>query len=178
MKRAVLVIDVQQGLCSGSGAAYDAAGVIARINLVTEKARAADVPVVFVQHESLDGYLEFGSPRWELAEGLIATRDDHRIRKTTSDSFLRTELDTTLKALAVSELVICGLHTEYCVDVTTRQALAHGYPVVLVADGHSPEGNPTLTPEQIIAHHNALLANVWSFGPRVHTVLSANLDFE
>jgi len=177
MKRAVLVIDVQQGLCEGPNPTYDAAGVIARINQVTAKARAAAVPVVFLQHESRDGYLAFGSPGWELADGLVTASNDIRIRKTTSDSFLRTELDKTLKSLGVSELVICGMHTEYCVDVSTRQALARGYPVILVEDGHAPEGNPTLTPTQIIAHHNALLANVWSFGPRARIIPSASLEF-
>jgi nicotinamidase-related amidase len=178
MKRAVLVIDVQQGLCEGASAAYDAAGVIERINTVTAKARSAAVPVIFVQHESSDDYLNFGSPRWQLADGLVATESDLRIRKTTSDSFLRTDLAETLQSLGVKELVICGMHTEYCVDVSTRQALARGYPVILVEDGHAPEGNPTLTPAQIIAHHNVLLTNVWSFGPRARTVASDVLTFE
>ena len=38
MRRAVLVIDVQQGLCEG--AAFDCAKTIKRINIVTRKARA------------------------------------------------------------------------------------------------------------------------------------------
>ena len=39
---AVLVIDVQQGLCEGEGVAHDTAGVIERINQVSQQARAAD----------------------------------------------------------------------------------------------------------------------------------------
>ena len=67
MKNAVLVIDVQQGLCVGPDAAHDCAGTIARINHVTRQARSAGVPVIFVQHESRTGYLEHGSPDWQLA---------------------------------------------------------------------------------------------------------------
>lgn len=52
MKSAVLVIDVQQGLCEGEGAAFDCEGTISRINDVTRKARQAGVPVIFIQHES------------------------------------------------------------------------------------------------------------------------------
>jgi len=48
MKTAVLVIDVQQGLCEGPEAAHDCAGTIARINRVTRTARAAGAPVIFV----------------------------------------------------------------------------------------------------------------------------------
>ena len=45
MKPALLVIDVQQGLCEGVGAAFDCAGTIARINQLSRAARAAGVPV-------------------------------------------------------------------------------------------------------------------------------------
>ena len=52
IKSAVLVIDVQQGLCEGDGAAFDCDATIRRINEVTRKARLANAPVIFVQHES------------------------------------------------------------------------------------------------------------------------------
>ena len=60
MHTAVLVIDVQQGLCEGEGAAFDCDGTIFRINLVTRKARAAGALVIFIQHESTTAYLEHG----------------------------------------------------------------------------------------------------------------------
>ncbi len=61
MHTALLVIDVQQGLCEGSGAAHDCPGTIARINEVTQRAREAGVPVFFIQHESSAGYMGHGS---------------------------------------------------------------------------------------------------------------------
>jgi len=48
--RAVLVIDTQQGLCVGPGAAHDCSGTIARINPVTARAQAAGVPMIFIQY--------------------------------------------------------------------------------------------------------------------------------
>ncbi len=51
MKSAVLVIDVQQGLCQGPGAAYDCDGTIRRTNAVTRKARYAGMPVIFIQQQ-------------------------------------------------------------------------------------------------------------------------------
>lgn len=176
MRSAVLVIDVQQGLCVGSEAAHDCAGTIDRINTVTRRARAAGVPVVFVQHESPAGYLEHGSADWQLAAGLEVRPSDHRIRKTTPDAFLRTELQSLLDAQQVRQLVVCGMHTEFCVDTTTRKALALGYPVVLVADAHTSAGNKALSPQQVIAHHNATLTNISSFGPRVKAVTAAELQ--
>ncbi len=174
---AILVIDMQQGLCEGPDAAHDCAGTIERINGVTAKARAAGRPVVFIQHESeQQGYLEHGSADWQLAQGLQIEASDLRVRKTTPDSFLRTDLQDQLLANGVTQLVVCGMHTEFCVDTTVRKALALGYPVTLVADAHTSAGNAAITPQQVIAHHNATLPNISSFGPRVTLVAAQALD--
>ena len=177
MQTAILVIDVQQGLCEGPGAAHDCPGTIARINAVTHRAREEGVPVFFVQHESSAGYLEHGSPGWQLATGLQFHSGDRLIRKTTPDAFLRTELQDALQTLGVKDLVVCGMHSEFCVDTTTRKALALGYPVVLVADGHTSAGNAHLTPQQVVAHHNATLCNISSFGPQVRAVATDHIHF-
>ena len=167
MNTAVLVIDVQQGLCEGEGKAYDSDGVITNINSVTQQARTVGAPVIFIQHESAAGYLEHGTPAWQLAQGLQVMPGDIKIRKTTPDSFLRTALESTLEEHRINHLVVCGMHTEFCVDTTTRQALAKGFSVTLVSDAHTSAGNSALTPQQVIAHHNATLTNISSFGPRV-----------
>ena len=177
MNTALLIIDVQQGLCEDPHQAYESEKVIARINRVSTKARAAGIPVIFIQHESQPGYLEFGSRAWQLAQGLHTEPSDLRVRKTTPDSFLRTELEAMLQAHAITDLIVCGMHTEFCVDTTTRRALALGYPVILVADAHTTEGNEYVTPRQVIQHHNATLTNISSFGPRVRAVSSEALEF-
>jgi nicotinamidase-related amidase len=178
MNTALLVIDVQQGLCEGEHAAFGSRQVIARINQVSAKARAAGALVVCIQHESTAGYLEFATPAWQLAQGLQAEPGDLRLRKTTPDSFLRTELEQLLQRHAVADLVICGMHTEFCVDTTTRRALALGYPVVLVADAHTSEGNAHLSAAQVIQHHNDTQTNISSFGPRVRAISAGKLRFD
>ena len=177
MNAAVIVIDVQQGLCEGSEAAFDCDGAISRINQVTRKARQVGAPVIFVQHESKSGYLEHGSDAWQLANGLDVEPCDIRLRKTTPDSFLKTELESILQAHGIDQLVVCGMHTEFCVDTTTRRALTLGFPVVLVSDAHTSAGNAAISAQQVIAHHNATLTNISSFGPRVQAITSENLTF-
>ncbi len=167
MQTAILVIDIQQGLCEGPDAAHDCPGTIARINVVTHRARESGVPVFFIQHESSAGYLVHGSREWQLAADLQVEAGDRRIRKTTPDAFLRTELHEALQAFGVTRLVVCGMHTEFCVDTTIRKAMALGYPVVLVSDAHTSAGNAAISAQQVIAHHNATLTNISSFGPRV-----------
>ena len=177
MKTAVLVIDVQQGLCEGEGKAHDCDGLIAKINQVTQQARVAGTPVIFIQHESNAGYLAHGSADWQLAQGLQIDASDIKLRKTTPDSFLRTSLGAVLTQHHIDHLVICGMHTEFCVDTTVRQALAHGFSVTLVSDAHTSAGNSALTPQQVIAHHNATLVNISSFGPRVTAIACSMLEF-
>ncbi|RYF27880.1 MAG: isochorismatase family protein, partial [Comamonadaceae bacterium] len=123
--------------------------------------------VVFIQHESEQGALVHGSAGWQLAQGLEVVEQDLCVRKTTPDSFLRTDLQDQLLVHGVTQLVVCGMHTEFCVDTTVRKALALGYPVTLVADAHTSAGNAAVSPQQVVAHHNATLTEITSFGPRV-----------
>jgi nicotinamidase-related amidase len=175
MKTALLIIDMQQGLCEGEGRAYASDTVIARINHVANRLREAGVPIVFIQHESTSGYLEHGTREWQLADGLQVQPGDLRVRKKTPDAFLNTDLEALLKARGVEEVIVCGMHTEFCIDTTVRRALALGYPVTLVADAHTSAGNEVLGAPQVIAHHNATLTNISSFGPRVRAVNSADV---
>lgn len=178
MKKALLVIDVQQGLCEGEGKAYQSSEVIHRINLVSAKARESGIPVIFIQHEGKSGYLSYGSREWQLANGLMTEPQDLKVRKTTPDSFLGTNLQELLNSLEVQELVICGMHSEYCVDTTTRRALALGYPVILLEDAHTSAGNSVISATQVIAHHNMTLTSISSFGPKARTIKSTEIKFE
>lgn len=164
---ALLIIDVQTALCSGEFEAFECQRVIDRINVVSRKARDAGAPVVLIQHDGPGGPLAYGTDGWKLAVGLETQATDLRVRKQATDSFHNTGLQSILQSRGVTALVICGLQSEFCVDTTTRRALALGYPVTLVADGHSTFDNAVLSAAQITAHHNETLANITSFGPRV-----------
>jgi nicotinamidase-related amidase len=76
-----------------------------------------------------------------------------------------------------STRLLTGVSTEYCVDATARGALSHGFNVDLIADGHAAaaefDRNAGLSPEQIIAHYNAILARAVHPGGRLR-VISAN----
>ena len=177
MSTALMVIDVQQGLCEGKYAAFEATALVARINALAQRARAEKLPVIWVHHEESEGLMEHGTPGWQLAQGLQTRTDDILLRKTTSDAFLRTGLERLLKTHGVDHLVVCGLQTEYCVDTTVRRALGLGYPVTLVSDAHSTMDNEQLGAAQIIAHHNLTLSRLDSFGPRVRLVPAAQVSF-
>ena len=176
MNLALVVIDVQRGLFEPAPVPADADTVVAHINLLSEKAREAGVPVIFVQHERA-GDLEPDSDGWALHPALAVKEGDHRIRKATPDSFLRTGLDEVLSFCGVEGVVLCGYATEFCVDTTTRSAAAHGYHVVLASDAHTTHDKPHATAAQIRSHHNATLPAIRSFGPTIRALPTAEIAF-
>lgn len=178
MSSAVLIIDVQRLFFDSDPKAFEAEAVVERINRLTGRARGGGVPVIFIQHEQAGGGLPPDSEDWQLASGLRVEAGDEKVRKTTPDSFLRTELGELLESYAVDNLIICGYASEFCVDTTTRRAAALGYTVELVADAHTTDDKAHASAQQIRAHHNATLPSIRSFGPRIRAVESTALRFE
>lgn len=170
MKAALIVIDVQHRLFDETPRPEDAAGVIDRINALVAGAKAAGVPVAFVQHQDKAGSLMAGTRGWQFADALAVAPGDTVIAKTTPDSFLRTELETWLKQHGADHVVICGGMTEFCIDTSTRRAAALGYPVTLVADAHSTHDKAHASAAAIRAHHNATLPDIGSFGVEIRAV--------
>jgi nicotinamidase-related amidase len=178
MTTALLVIDVQTILCKGAHEVFESERIIGRINSIARRARENEVPVVLIQHETVGGEMDYDTESWKLASGLEVSPVDIHVRKRATDSFHNTELQALLQARGVKELVICGFQSDFCVDTTTRRALALGYSVTLVADGHSTMDNEVLSAAQITAHHNVTLANITSFGPRAKTISAIDVTFD
>ena len=126
MPIALLIIDVQQILCTGRYAAFDVERVIDRINAVSRKARARGALVIVIQHETEGGEMDHGSSAWKLSPALETEASDVFLRKKATDSFHQTDLHAALEASGVTRLVICGLQSEFCVDTTTRRAFGIG----------------------------------------------------
>ena len=177
MGAALLIIDMQRGLFGELPEPWQAEQVVARINDLAARARIAGAPVIWVQHEN-SGILSHRSEGWQLLPDLTTAAGDQFVRKTTPDSFLRTDLEALLAARDVDGLVICGYATEFCVDTTVRRAAALGYPVVIASDAHTTQDKPHATAAQIREHHNATLSEITSFGSRIVVTPCADIGFE
>ncbi|MFF4866861.1 isochorismatase family protein [Streptomyces sp. NPDC001231] len=173
---ALLVIDMQNALVS---IGYRAAETVAAIARLRERARAAGVPIVTVQHQGPE--MEAGSEGWRIVPELAPAADEAVVHKTSADGFLDTDLDRTLKALGVTEVVVTGFATEICVDTTARQALSHGYDLVLVADGHTTSdrtgAGEYVSPKQSIAHHNEIYRHIDFPGRSIRVLPASEVDF-
>ena len=149
---ALLVIDVQKGVVAS---AHDRDGVIANIGTLIDRARAENVPVIWVQHS--DEELQRGSESWEYVPELVRRDDEPLVHKTYGDSFEDTDLEARLAERGVGRLVVTGAQTDACIRSTLHGAIVRGYDATLVGDAHTTEdlsayGAPP--PEQVIAHTN------------------------
>jgi len=176
-RTALVVIDVQRALFEPEPRPHEADAVLARIRSLALQARAAGVPVVWVQHERENHALAHGSDGWALPAAVQAGATDHFVRKTTPDMFLRTGLADWLAARGITHLVVCGYASEYCIDTSTRRAAGLGLAVTLVADGHTTHDKAHASGALIRAHHNATLPGLTSFGPQILAVEAADIVF-
>ena len=134
-KSALMVIDVQNGVVEG---AYNLESVLSAINVAIEKARAAGVPVVWVQHS--DEELVIDSDRWQIVPELNPLPGEPIVRKLYRSSFEATNLEFILEGLQVSHIYVSGLQTDNCVRHTTHAAQERGYDITVLADAHTTTG--------------------------------------
>jgi nicotinamidase-related amidase len=133
---ALLVIDVQQGLFRKSTPIFRAEPLLDTIATLIDRAHAASVLVVYIQHAS-GKVLPFGSADWQFHPRLHPGEGDLIVHKQHGNAFEDTSLHPELAARDVGSVIVMGLVTHGCVRATCEGALALGYTVVLVADGHS-----------------------------------------
>jgi len=155
---ALLIIDVQTGMYEESDPVYRGEELLETIGGLIARARAAGVPVIYVQHSGSEGDpLHPQAPGWPIHPAIAPAEGELVIHKYHPDSFQETNLQRELEARGTKRLVIAGIQTEFCVDTTCRRAYSLGYDVTLVQDGHGTWDSPDLHASQIIAHHNRVL---------------------
>jgi nicotinamidase-related amidase len=172
---ALLVVDVQNGVVGG---AHERDAVVANIDTLVEKARRAQVPVVWVQHS--DEQLARDSDDWRIVPELTPGDAEPLVEKHYGDAFEDTTLETVLSGLGVGRLVVAGAQTDECVRSTLHGAVVRGYDATLVSDAHTTEdltawGAPP--PDQVIAHTNLYWANHAAPGRTAGTVETKDVDF-
>ena len=175
MAIAVLVIDVQNALFDVEPRPFDVDNVLEKINTVTNWARKSDYPVIYIQHEKTNSILEYESRGWQLQSDLVTKDNDIIVRKTTPDSFLKTDLENVLQINNVEHLIVVGYASEFCVDTTVRRAAGLGYSIDLISDAHTTHNKDHATGEAIRQHHNCTLPAITSFGVKITAIPTSEL---
>ncbi len=157
---AVLAIDLQNGMLDGSEIVFHKENLINNVKNILEVARKRNYPVIMVQHSGKKGgSLEPGTKGWAINDAFLSRESETVVHKSHPSAFFETELDIILKSEGIKNLIICGMQSELCVDSTSKDAFAHGYKVILVADGHSTYDRKNISAEQIIELENSVLGD-------------------
>ena len=149
---ALLVIDVQNGVVNH---AHNRDEVVANVAALVDKARAAGVDVVWVQHSS--EHMPKETDGWQFVPELKVAEGEPVVHKTYADSFEETNLEEVLAGKGIGSLVVSGAQTDECIRSTLHGAIVRGYDALLVSDAHTTEdqsewGAPT--PDKVVAHTN------------------------
>jgi ureidoacrylate peracid hydrolase len=191
-KSAVVVVDMKNAFASKGGmldiAGADISGaprVVSSIKTMLDAARAANIPVVYVQMGYKPDLSNSGgpnSPNWhkelamhlmncrpelkgklltegtwdfEIVEELKPEPGDLVVIKTRYSGFAGTTLDSQLRTRGIRYLFFVGIATNVCVESTLRDAYFQDYWPILITDGAMPAGPASL--------HEATLYNVENF---------------
>jgi nicotinamidase-related amidase len=164
---ALVVVDMQRDFCI-PGWAFDSLGIdismyppmIPRLARLIEGARAAAVPIVYIQmttlpnraiespaqirfnrrmHLATNGgepltYTADGSEGQGIIDELAPHDGDLIVKKYRSSGFWGTNLDMVLRSNGIQSVVITGCTTEGCVESTARDAMFNDYYVVVAED--------------------------------------------
>ncbi|WP_241685261.1 isochorismatase family protein [Companilactobacillus metriopterae] len=155
-KKALLVLDMQNGLSSS----YDFETVLEKINKKIDTYRDNNDLIVFMKH--VDDFLKFDTFEGELVKNLNRLEDDRVILKNHSNSFYETGLDSFLKHQKITDIEVCGLQTEYCVDTAIRTGHYLGYNMSIQSGYHTTFGNDLLEAKKVIEHHELIWGNMFA----------------
>jgi nicotinamidase-related amidase len=170
MKRALLVIDVQNEYFTGALPITHPVGHLENILNVMDQA-AGKVPTVVIQHHFAQEdapIFRRGSPTWELHPEVQRRRRDLLVEKQLPGSFTNTNLEEWLREQGVTHVTIAGYMTHMCCDTTAREAFHRGFSVEFLSDatGTLPLTNAagSVTAEElhrsILCAHQMLLGEV------------------
>jgi nicotinamidase-related amidase len=153
---ALVIIDIQLGMIDPKNSHH--IQTLEHINTLLDRARAASIPVIYVQHDGSKGDgLEFGTDAWQIHPAIAPQQGEPIVNKRASDAFYDTTLKEILDGYGIENLIVAGGQTEYCVDTSVRRATTYGYTVTLVSDAHLTYDTELLTEAQIIAFYNYTL---------------------
>lgn len=151
---ALLIIDMQNDFCLPGAPFYvnGALEVAARIKEALEACRRHGVPVIYVRREyepdgsdveitrypyfvQVGGGVVKGTKGAEIIELLKPQEGEPVIVKKRWSAFFRTELDSLLKEMGVTRVVVTGVQTPNCIRATVWDANSLDYEVIVLTDG-------------------------------------------
>jgi nicotinamidase-related amidase len=137
MTRALMLIDVQRNMLEPPTPVPAAASIREALQDLLLRARGAGALVIHVQNDGPPGEPdEPGTDGWQLV--FPAGAGEMIVRKDQPDTFAANPaLVKDLAAKEITEVVIAGMQSNYCVAESSRGALKHGLQAILASGAHA-----------------------------------------
>lgn len=149
----LLVVDAQTLITTPALYAFDRfVDTVARLICT---ARESGVEVIYIRHDDgADQPLTPGKPGYEVYEAFAPLPGEKVFDKTINSPFRDTGLLAYLRTAGETELMVCGLQTDYCIDATVKCGFEHGFRMIVPEGGNTTTDSPYLTGEESYRYHN------------------------
>jgi nicotinamidase-related amidase len=170
LNTALLLIDIQQDYFPGGRmevpGAIEAGNAAQRLLTMFHD---RELPVVHIQHISMRKGATFFLPGTEgimIHDSVKPVQGETVLQKNFPNSFRGTELAKVLEKMHATELVICGMMSQMCIDATTRAAFDAGFTCTVAHDACAARPlmfrDITVPAQQVHAAYMAALAAVYA----------------
>lgn len=141
-KTALLIVDLQKGVV-GLPCIHPIGEVIGRTRALLDAFRARGLPVVLINvtggapgrtEQPSRNLADLPADFAEFIPELGQQPEDIVVTKRSWGAFATTDLEARLKALGVTQVVVCGVATSIGAESTARQAYELGFNVTLALD--------------------------------------------
>lgn len=136
-RAALVVIDVQESFRQRPIWAYGSnPDMIRQVDRLVAAARQRGDLVVWVLHSEpgTGGLFDPALSYVRLIDGLVPAEGEPTLVKTAHNAFTTTNLQQLLTQAGITDITVCGIRTEQCVETTTRVGADLGYRMTFVTD--------------------------------------------
>lgn len=127
---ALIIIDMQTALVEAHP--YNEHVIIENIKNLLQACRTKKIPIIYIQHDGCAGdELEHGSDGWQIYRELTPLPDEKIFDKQYNSAFRKTKLNEYLQKIDAKNIILCGMQTEYCFDVSCKVAFEYEYSVTV-----------------------------------------------
>ncbi|MCG5451108.1 MULTISPECIES: isochorismatase family protein [Micromonospora] len=136
-RAALVVIDVQESFRQRPIWAYGSnPDMIRQVDRLVTAARQRGDLVVWVLHSEpgTGGLFDPVLSYVRLIDGLVPAEGEPTLVKTAHNAFTTTNLQQLLTQAGITDITVCGIRTEQCVETTTRVGADLGYRMTFVTD--------------------------------------------
>jgi nicotinamidase-related amidase len=151
-RAAVLIVDVQAHFADDDGVVLGALDVIARLKRLAAEAKRVGVTRIYVRATESDetdtpvwisrhatkperiGKYRKESPGAQFHPDLTPSSGDVAIEKHRYSAFLGTDLDRVLRSRGIDTVVVTGIMSNVCVELTAADAFQRDYWTIVLSD--------------------------------------------